>query len=521
MKRKLRLFGIATMMAILTACGSGEKREPSETDENKLPIEYTYEKDTIRYGEMSGAFSFVKEVEKTQSGCVIYYFETAINREEREACIVATDRVLSCIDGTLPEIEVAVFKPENYEGIAVYGNRLYTPMQPWDSVEYVTGVLLTAYGEWGNYGLAYGYANYLCKEAGLDYREVDGFQQMSSAELYDLNLLCFNENFVSPEDVEAAKNNACFFVKGYLSTHAEEDFLKLLSESGDTEGIQNANEILEAFYRENGVECKLTEIRYQYGGVTFGYAASCEYACFYIEKNWQDIYWSDNPMVSQNFLHEDYQAVRAFFECNARQMGQYQERFGFESYNNNLQVFFSNGTSVRDTSFYQVRNHTIYLKSVVSLMHEYIHFVMDGHDNLENKWTFEGFARHYERLYNDYAYGLWNHDYDNVEEVYDFREQLYINTYVEHIGRPIDVKTDYRYLNDFWVRVYEWADPNLTYASGASFVAYLVDNYGEQAVIQYIGTDIEYNAEWGKSYEELVQDWNDYINENYSWYSVE
>lgn len=74
-------------------------------------------------------------------------------------------------------------------------------------------------------------------------------------------------------------------------------------------------------------------------------------------------------------------------------------------------------------------------------------------------------------------------------------------------------------MNDFLVRAYEWSDPNLTYESGASFVAYLVECYGLEDVIQYIGSDIQFNAKWGKSYKELVQDWNDYIEQNYSWYA--
>ena len=65
MKRKVRLFGIAVMLAVLTACGPSGKEEPSESDENKLPAEYTYEKDTIHYEEMSGRYAFLKDVEKT------------------------------------------------------------------------------------------------------------------------------------------------------------------------------------------------------------------------------------------------------------------------------------------------------------------------------------------------------------------------------------------------------------------------------------------------------------------------
>ncbi len=518
MKRKMRLFGIVVMLAMLTACGSGGKKEPLETDESRLPAEYTYEKDTIHYEEMSGRYAFLKDVEKTQTDCAAYYFEAAISHEEREACIAATDRVLSCMEGTLPEIEVVVFKPESYSGIAVHGNTLYVPVQLWDSVEYVTGVLLAGYGEWGNYGLAYGYANHLCRAAGWSYRETAGFQQMSNPDLYDLNLLCFDENFALPGDVEAAKNNACYFASEYLSAHSEEDFLKLLSDSGTAEGIGSANEVLEAFYRDNGVECSLTEIRYQYGGMFLDYAAACEYAVFYMDKDWQDQSWETNPKVSEHFLHEDYSEVRAFFECNVRQMRQYQEFFGFGSYNNDLSVNFKNSKE----TFYVPYLHTIYLGSVVSLSHEYIHSLMWKYCIGQSLWNVEGFARCYDCLYNDYAYDFWNYDYNNTVD-FSPKMELATNKYIEHIGRPIDFRTDYRDFGDFLTYA-NWrvSDPNNDYQSGASFVAYLVDIYGKQEAFQYVLTgNSGYNAEWGKSYDKLVQDWNAYLSQNYQWYNAE
>ncbi len=105
-------------------------------------------------------------------------------------------------------------------------------------------MLLAGYGEWGNYGLAYGYADYLCQKAGLDNGEKNPAVQdtgslltVSAPELYDLNLLCFDEKFVTSEDVEASKNNARLLVADYLSSHSEAEFLELLSASGDRKSV--------------------------------------------------------------------------------------------------------------------------------------------------------------------------------------------------------------------------------------------------------------------------------------------
>lgn len=546
MKKIVQLFVIIAMLSVLIACGYGEGKK-SETqagyeqeqgvsilsvDENsaecgnaerEAALGYEYEKDIIRYGEASGpvssgTVSFRKDMERTQTDYAVYYFEPSIKEQERQACIAATDRALSCIDGTLPLIEIAVFLPETFDDVFVSDSRLYTLIQSWDSTEYLAEVLLAGYSEWGNYGLAYGYANHLCKEAGLDYRETTGFLPMSEPELYDLTLLCFNEKFASSEDVEAAENNACLFVDGYLSTHSEAELLELLSGSGTVEGVGRANEALEAFYAENGVDSSLTQIRYQYGGVTYEYAAACEYARFYLDKDWQNMGWERNAKVSENFLHENYAEVKTFFECSVRQMAQYQEFFDFDSYNNDLPVMITNKIILFEKEMYSgyyYADHTIYLADVESLPHEYIHSLTYGRFDFDNWWKKEGTAQYFSYKYNDYLYSTADWYYELSETDVLLRE------FLDSLGRPLDLAIDRRGIDDMLVYIWEQTNPVCSYEAAASFVGYLVDQYGEQAVIAYVRSNVEYNAKWGKSYDELVQDWNDYINENYSWCDTE
>ena len=547
MKKRVYLLIITAMLMILTACGFGETQEESgtgagreiaeagsETDEkepgteeiqksaesaeNAAPAEHKYEKMTVSYSEGLEGFSFRRDMEKTQTEYAVYYFDSSIDNQERKACIETTDKRLSCIDAAQPAPEIVVLTEEFYDGISVSGNRLYLSPQPWDSADYLAKVLLAGYGEWGNYGLAYGYADYLCKKAGADSgdtgpdgQEAKGFLPMSASELYDLNLLCFHEKFVSAKDVEASKNNACLFVEEYLSSHSEAELLELLSASGTAEGAVRAKEALEAFYAEKGVECRLSEIRYQPGGSAFDYVAACQYARFYIKKDWQDANWEANPMVSENFLHEDYEEVRAFFECNEHQMEQYQELFGFDNYNNDLPVIMKKSRGVTETSAYGAHSHVIYLTRVDSLMHEYIHSLMWGHCDWESLWKREGVARYFSYKYNQYSYDFLNNDWNRASKIW-------VQEYIDFLGRPIDVRTDFPELWNIIVHSYSFIDPNSSYESGASFIGYLIKQYREQEVIAYICSDNEYNTEWGKSYEELVQDWNQFIEDNYSQY---
>ena len=499
------------------------KTETAPNEENTAFPERAYEPDIVYYSEPSGGLHLRKDVEKTQTDYATYYFEIPISEQERNACISATDKMLSGINAALPDIEIVVLTQKSYDGISISGNRLYLPPQPWESGDYLAKVLLAGYGGWGNYGLAYGYADYLCRKPESDNKkpaplgkEAGSLQPMSSPKLYDLNLLCFDERFASQKDVEAARNNACLFVKDYLASHSEAEFLELLAASGTAGGVALANEALEAFYAENGIDCSLTEIRYQPGGAAADYAAACEYACFYLYKDWQDLTWEQNPKVSENFLHENYVEVREFFESNVHQMGQCQKLFGFDSYNNALTVYLKNNKGISADSFYNGPKHTINLESVISLMHEYIHSLRFGRCDCKSQWKVEGTARYFSYKFDLYSNDFLNDDWNNADI-----SMKCIQEYINTIGRPINVQTDFREVENILVYVRGQADPNFSYTSGSSFIGYLVDQYGEQAVISYICSDNEYNAEWDKSYSDLVQNWWMYIEANYSQYNTD
>ena len=221
-------------------------------------------------------------------------------------------------------------------------------------------------------------------------------------------------------------------------------------------------------------------------------------------------------MVSEDFLHEDYGEVRQFFEYHVEQMRCCQEFFGFDSYNNDLSVFFKNHRVVSAPSQYFLHKHKIHLEFASAMMHEYIHSVMYGRfdDFGRSKWKTEGFAQYFSYKYNSYMYDSYNDDWNSSSYI------KWVQEYIDSIGRPIDCRTDFRDLDDLRVYVTGRTDPNSSYVSGASFIGYLADQYGEQAVIAYVCSDNDYNAEWDKSYDELVQDWRKYINDNYSQYST-
>ena len=218
-----------------------------------------------------------------------------------------------------------------------------------------------------------------------------------------------------------------------------------------------------------------------------------------------------NPLITDGFLHSDYAETKAFFETNLKQMKQYQELFALDTYDNDLSIVFEN-TTLPQTSFYQSNIHTIYLKNVDSLMHEYIHALTQPKYSMK-LWESEGFARYFSYYYDLYGIAFLNQDYNNSP---DTPELKYIHEYLATINRPIDMAKDFTELENIAVYSRSLTDPNKSYATGSSFVQYLVKQYGEEAVINSIYGN---GDPLPKSYAELVKEWNEFIEVNYSNYS--
>ena len=75
---------------------------------------------------------------------------------------------------------------------------------------------------------------------------------------------------------------------------------------------------------------------------------------------------------------------------------------------------------------------------------------------------------------------------------------------------------DYCELENVAVYYFSFTKPNENYLAGSSFVQYLVNQYGEEAVISSIygnGNPLP------KTYAELLKEWNEYIESTYTGYS--
>lgn len=468
------------------------------------PMELVYHLQEVVYSEEYG-LRIIMECTETELGR--YSFDPSIDPSVRSQCIEATDRILAGQTALDVRPEIFVFTEATYPEASVEENRLYLPIQDWQTVSYATHVLLAAYGQYSHYGLAYGYANLLCNDSVPE----NPFPVSSVSDVGDLNLLCFDEQFVSEQDVVTAKGLACHFARMYVEDNGEAQLQELLSSSGTEAGALQVSNALEQYYRDNGLDYVPSSLRFGYGDQSYDYTILDALAAFYVHKNWRDANAQGNPLVYEGFLHQNYSDIKTFILTNLEQMRQYREFFALENYKPGLRIYFVD-SELSQFSFYRSDRHAIYLQNVDSLMHEYIHALTQPTSSMD-AWEVEGFARYFSYRYDHYGMAFLNQDYNNLPET---SKTKYVYEYLAGIGRPIDMATDFEELENIAVWFWGFQDPNAEYAAGSSFVQYLVKQYGERAVIDSIYAN---QSPLPKPYEELVSDWLAYIENQCQGYS--
>ena len=494
-------------MNLFIGCGnkSGvQNKESTGTDINYDQIEFT--PTMLTYSEPGGALSMLKDIEVATVNKTTYGFEPNIPDKEREECIEQTERLLEHL-GFEGELSIYIYDESEFEGVYVTANTVYTHTQTWKSADYFTCILYGIYGEFCHFGMIYGYANYICEQLYKIKADMSSLKFETGFEFFDLNYLCFHPDFASEDDISIAKSISNAFVRDYIANKGVKAFEGLLISSAlDSEYIK-ANDALCEYYRSKGIETEITDIRYKPCGIATQYAARSDYATFFIPYGWNDRYNTLYPDSYNGFLNDNYKEANTFFTVKATQMRQYQDFFALDGYDNSLEIYFLKRRA--NISYYFSATHTIELISINSLMHEYIHSItvskMTRKNELAGQWAVEGFTRHYDLKYSKYACDMLSADYvpSNIGV-----------WYANKVGRPLDLSKDIVNMDDVLVHLqYPTGnlDPDFSYATGASFVNYLINNYGEQKVLDYILDNHDFSTLTSKSFDEVVADWKAYI----------
>lgn len=428
---------------------------------------------SVTYGEPEGA-SFRFWAEKAESEYAVFLFDAEVDAQTRQDCMAAVDELLRQFP-SMEKPEICLPPNKLFTGAVIDGNRLYVSAMDWQSVDFAALVLQAAAGEYTHYGMAYGLAGYLLGQTG-------DFSAMQDKAAYDLSLLCFDAAFVPEEDALNARRLSVCFAAEYIAEHGEAAYLSLLLDSDTAEGMRAAAEALQHFYAAHDVDTGISALRYAHGGKAYQYRVQVDGAIFHVGREWQDLNQELNPLVSENFLHEDYAAVRDFFRINEAQMAQYRQLFATEGSRGAVTVLLLNPQKKTNISCYLAAQHRIWLLNVDSLMHEYIHALMPSRSG-QTLWETEGVARYFSFYYDHYGWAFLNEDYNNPP---DLAHVQFINDYSAFIGQPIDMAVDFGVLESLGAYSRGDQSPDASYASGSAFVHYLVQRFGEQTVIRHV-----------------------------------
>lgn len=520
MKKPAVFLLIFSIFLLLCGCGTEEvpqQTQPVEPDLSSL----AFVKERVMLCEatdgIGAPYVLNKDLETTHLDGTTYAFESYVSMEDRLACIETTNALLDRI-GAGKAIQVNIYTKQTYNAAFVQDGAVYTKAQDWKSPEYTQQVLYALFGEYANHGLIRGYAVYLGSElypAACAMLE-DGAALPQDLSILDLNLLCFREGFVPADQIAIADEMANSFVAEYISANGEPALQSLIKASADLDAISQFTDALAAFYAARGVSYTPSELLFRLGGKGYAYIVKNPYCEMYIENGWYDAAKDLCPYTYDGFLLTNLSDTMQFFIINTRQMGQYQELFGLEDYNNDLRVFFltkEHYHGVTNSAYIQ-GPHAIALQATSSFMHEYIHS-LTYNACMKEAWAGEGSAQYYSYYYDYYANAMNDVDFQNALEQ---REYLFLKEYQENLGRNIETDTDFREVQHLTVYAFEHDDPNDGggYAPGASFIAYLISRFGEETVIEILFKTHDFGA---FTYEELVSDWQSFVQQTYASYT--
>ena len=494
-KRTIYFLLLTLAICLFTSCGK----------------KYTYTDEPIMVYEVNDTSTLKKDMDTVLSDGITFSFEKSIDKVERKRCIEKTSKILK--KEALPDsLKICVFQTESYDGNYATDHTVYVNVQDWEGESYIATVLSAVYGEYCNYGLLWGYANYLAnknfKQELVTLPKDYSFDE--EWEYYDLCYPAFLSGFSDEEDREIIIEMAGSFVSECISDKGVDGFREILVSSGNREDNSLFTDSLEEYYKTKGVDITISKLMFKSGGRTYEYVACNKYAQFFLSKGWEDMFAEDSDLFYDGFLFKYYKEMMKFFMVNTEQMAKYCELF--EVSGKDVSIIFTNN---QGGTWYNISKNTIYLRDLQSLMATYIISLINNEEALYKGWQVSGAASFFSYRY-DYYGNVSGNEYYRSTSRYEAIEEL-----KGKLNRELDCEKDYHEILAVMTYCESAFDPNESRMSGACFVGYLVQEYGEKNVIDMLFCTNDFEGLTGKSYQEVLDDWVDYLNLNYSEYTKE
>ena len=411
-----------------------------------------------------------------------YLFDTAFSDAQRDAYVFFGDNYISKFT---PDTKPEVFILKDYEGAWISGDTLYLGAEP-DSLDYGAKLITLLCGGYANYGAAYGYAEHIAVECGWEEKQQD-LSVLTEHAARDLNWLCFYEQFVPRDEIRINQTAAACFAEAYIQKNGEAAYRQLLLDSGAPDTAERFSNALGAWYAENGLSWTPGTLLYGMGGAYHEYIVQSVYAEFRMPRDW-DNDWTSALTEDPDFLHRSYEEIKYCFEINVYQMGLLQEELGFDSYDNDLNVRFTE-VALSNTDIY---HRTIHLNSVEDLPILYVYWLTgnpmrDRHQPFIGHNLDAGMAHYVSlKVSNVYKEAMLHYCAENGWKPEMYTQGDWNDYYTQMLEGETDPMTIQRTRFDFGAYYFEdyYSDPGM--GNATSFPWYLIEKYGYETMLDYI-----------------------------------
>lgn len=519
-KMKVGLL-IALAIAALTGCGDKDKELNVSYQKGAVSFEEVYGVDTYNNSKELGTIATAEHI--------TYYFAAELTDAQLEEYVKETNELILQLEeeSKIDDREYDIYVCSVDYITAVDGNTLYTTYSNLGSLEYVRGIAQLIYGNETNYGLLYGYAASFAEEYGFEVK-TDGLAEAlklreTNPEYLDMNYACFNDHYVEPENIEKLQVIATNYYS-YLEKNKKTDLVKNFSD-------EKHREYFNEFLKANGVEA------YDNSDLDGIYV--------YSGGNGAELIWTDN--VGTYYLEEGFEPsfLHKFFEADLFNSGyanfrtlmldyQAQRQFlveKFEEIEVNIEpvviVFAERGYYFQGHSGYaDTRDNTIQVYMLANMQQHYVNRML-LEECKSSGWLSTGINVFYVYYPGNIEASFFNESVLNsIEQCRknpETNQESYelVTLIEEHLGHQLDLSKweDAVYLNNVLI-----AQGGLEYmpmegvnsTEQVSFACYLIDLVGEETAIK---TMLSGDAEgtFGKSWEELQDEWENYIRTEFAW----
>ncbi|QLY40244.1 hypothetical protein HF295_04950 [Hujiaoplasma nucleasis] len=419
---------------------------------------------------------------------------------------------------------------DNINYLNSYNNHVYLNIDHINSFDTVFHTLLGLYSTSANYGLIYGLASYISvdlsyieEENRTDKSVISYFLMEEREDLMDLTFPTLDESYTSGYLLENVEDFAQHFARYIIENEGIKSFDELLNISDYNQFESEYNVRLNRYIRTNGFAYEI---------------AMNEYPIFF-DRNPLNYHVKWYTSRATWFLHESYGS-----RTETRLFGD----FMFESYKSlkeNIILFENEMTRIDnilkdstveykdlkiyieevDNSYYNRGGH-IFLRSVRSFSHEYIHYItyayMD-YDTRNDEWLREGVACfysedfYYQKKYYEYLIldaRILNGSINKPENAVTMFGEIY--------DREIDFEKDrnelydmYVYLSESYDDVFQKDRPFKHTFLYISLNNYFIETYGEETYKLAFSNRSIITDLTNKTWEEIVNDWEQYIKAKY------